>query len=67
MQSLSPVVGQALRLKREPANAHDVHGVAVFYENQVVGHVPYNLAPTVSVFLRRSSTWLASAERIVDG
>ena len=26
---------------------------AVYYENQVVGHVPYNLAPTVSAFLRR--------------
>ena len=25
---------------------------AVYYENQVVGHVPYNLAPTVSAFLR---------------
>ena len=53
MQSWSPVVGQALRLKREPSNAHDVHAVAVYYENQVVGHVPYNLAPTVSAFLRR--------------
>ena len=53
MQSWSPVVGQALRLKREPANAHDVHAVAIYHESQVVGHVPYNLAPTVSAFLRR--------------
>jgi hypothetical protein len=53
MQSWSPVLGQALSIKREPANAHDVHAVAVYYENQVVGHVPYNLAPTVSAFLRR--------------
>ena len=35
MQSFSPVVGQALRLKREPANAHDVHAIPVYYE--VVG------------------------------
>ena len=27
MLSWSPVVGQALRLKREPANAHDAHAV----------------------------------------
>ena len=44
---------QALSIKREPANAHDVHAVAVYYEIQVVGHVPYNLAPTVHAFLRR--------------
>ena len=44
---------QALSIKREPANAHDVHAVAVYYEIQVVGHVPYNLAPTVYAFLRR--------------
>ena len=29
MQSWSPVVGQALRIKREPANANDVHAFAV--------------------------------------
>ena len=49
-KSWSLVVGQALR---EPANSHDVHAVAVYYENQVVVHVPYNLAPTVCTFLRR--------------
>ena len=38
---------QALSIKREPANAHDVHAVAVYYEIQVVGHVP------VYAFLRR--------------
>ena len=65
MQSWSPVVGQALRLKRETANAHDVHAVAIYFENQVVRHVPYNLAPTVSAFLRREVN-KGSAEVTVD-
>ena len=53
MHIWSSVVGQDLTVKREPANVHDVHAVAVYYENEVVVHVPYNLAPTVSAFLRR--------------
>ena len=40
-------------LKREPDNSTDVHAVAVLREGQVVGHIPYNLAPTVELFLRR--------------
>ena len=40
-------------IKREPDNAHDLHAVVVYYGNCVVGHVPYNLAPTLSAFLRR--------------
>ena len=39
---LHAVAGQA----GEPTSSHDVHAV-------VVGHVPYNLAPKVSAFLRR--------------
>ena len=31
----------------------DRNAVAVMKEGQVVGHVPYNLAPIVSLFLRR--------------
>ena len=26
---------------------------AVYYDNDVVGHIPYNLAPKVSAFLKR--------------
>ena len=26
---------------------------AVYYDNEVVGHIPYNLAPKVSAFLKR--------------
>ena len=53
MDSWTPIAGQALVLKREPTNSHDVHAVAVYYDNYVVGHIPYNIAPKVSAFLRR--------------
>ena len=53
METWSPIIGQALRLKREPTNCHNVHAVAIYLEDQVVGHIPYNLAPKVSAFLRR--------------
>lgn len=53
MDCWTPVAGQSLQLKRDPTNSHDVHAVAVYLEDQVVGHVPYNLAPKVSAFLRR--------------
>ena len=33
----TPVIGQTLVLKREPSNSHDVHAVAVYYDNDVVG------------------------------
>ena len=36
-----------------PDNSRDVHAVAALRERQVVGHIPYNLAPTVELFLRR--------------
>lgn len=38
-----------LLLKREPANVVDRNAVA----EQVVGHVPFNLAPSMSNFLKR--------------
>ena len=46
-------VGQELLLKHEPDNSEDSHAVAVLNENVIVGHVPYNLAPVVEMFLRR--------------
>ena len=48
-------VGDMLILKREPDNAKDVHAVAVLKDGQVVGHIPYNLSPTIEMFLRRDS------------
>ena len=49
------MIGQVLRLKREPDNCKDKYGVAIFIEDCVVGHVPYNLAKCVSQFLSRDA------------
>ena len=46
-------VGQELVLKCEPEHSEDSHAVAVLNEDVIVGHVPYNLAPTIERFLRR--------------
>ena len=43
-----------LILQCEPTNIADRNAVAVFREDQVVGHVPFNLAP--SVFEKRQLT-----------
>ena len=40
-------------MKYEPDNSEDSHAVAVLNEDVIVGHVPYNLAPVVEMFLRR--------------
>ena len=53
MDTWTPVLGQALILKREPSNYKNKHAVAVLYDDVIVGHVPYNLAPRFSQFLRR--------------
>ena len=53
MQVWTPVPGKMLILKREPMNVADRNAVAVFKDKQVVGHVPFNLAPSISQFLRR--------------
>ena len=39
--------------KREPTNVQDRHAVAVFKDDATVGHIPYNIAPRFSHFLRR--------------
>ena len=48
-----PEQGQCLLLKWEPGNNKDRHTVAVLKEEEIVGHMPYNLAPAVFQFLRR--------------
>lgn len=53
MDRWTPVTGQELLLKREPSNSYDPHAVAVYLDADLVGHIPYNLAPTLSAFLRR--------------
>ena len=49
----SPVIGESLLVKREPTNSKDVNAVAVHKDNLIVGHVPYNLAQSISHFLKR--------------
>ena len=53
MEVWTPVQDEMLLLKREPTNVADRNAVAVFKEDQVVGHVPFNLAPSISLFLKR--------------
>ena len=48
----NPIQGQTLLL-REPTNAKDKNTVAVLLEDQIVGHVPHNVALYFSQFLRR--------------
>ena len=49
----NPVVGESLLLKREPDNSVDLSAVAVWREDEIVGHVPFNIASVLSQFLRR--------------
>ena len=52
MEDWDTQLGQCLLLKREPGNPCNEHAVAVLNEREIVGHVPYNLAPTF-LFLRK--------------
>lgn len=49
----TPAIVQTLLVKREPTNPKDKNAVAVYEEDCIVGHVPYNLAPCLSRFLAR--------------
>ena len=40
-------------MKRELDNCKDINAVAIYKEDSIVGHVPYNLAPSLSHFLKR--------------
>ena len=42
-----------LLLKQELTNTMDVSAVAVCKENEIVGHVPFNISSLLSQFLRR--------------
>jgi len=53
MDIWTPVEDEMLRLIPEPTNSVDGNAVAVMKEGQVVGHVPFNLSPIISLFLRR--------------
>ena len=53
MDIWTPIEGQTLLVRREPTNSEDNNAVGVFLEDVIVGHVPRNLAPRFSQFLRR--------------
>ena len=40
----------------EPTNRHDIHAVAIYRDTEIVGFVPYNLAPRMSAFLMREQS-----------
>ena len=43
-------------VKIEPMNRHDIqHAVTIYRDAEIVGHVPYNLAPRMSVFFMREN------------
>ena len=46
-------IGEVLPLDREPNNSEDRFAVAIKRTGSVVGHLPFNLAPLASAFLRR--------------
>lgn len=54
MDVWEPRVGEVLALEREPHNVVDQLAVSVVRSGQIVGHVPFNLAPVFSHFLKRS-------------
>ena len=47
------VVGDQLSCAREPGNCRDTFAVAIIKEGITVGHVPRNISPVCSIFLRR--------------
>ena len=53
MDSWTPVIGQTLLVKREPTNPKDKNAVALYEDDSIIGHVPYNLAPYLSRFVTR--------------
>ena len=49
----TPEEGERFNLIREPENINDKYAVSVLKDGLIVGHVPYNLAPRISQFLKR--------------
>ena len=53
-------------MRREPTNVQKPNAVALYREGVIVGHVPHNLAPRLSAFLRRDVN-MAFAQVTGDG
>ena len=66
-----PAIDECVLLVREETNANDSNAVAAILANgTVVGHVPFNLAPLFSQFLRRNcnkGTAKVTGERVNRG
>ena len=54
MDHWDPWNGEVLSLEREPTNPEDQFAVAIKISAETVGHVPFNLSPIISAFLKRS-------------
>ena len=54
LDTWEPQVGEVLALEREPQNIANQFAVSVIRSGCIVGHVPFNLAPLFSHFLKRS-------------
>ena len=59
MEFWTPVIGEMMVVKIEPMNIHDTHAVDIYRDAEIVGHVPYNLAPRMSAFLMRENNAFA--------
>ena len=53
MDIWTPVENEILKLICEPSNSVDRNAVAVMKDGKTVRHVPYNLSPIMSLFLKR--------------
>ena len=54
MDRWDPWIGEVLPLEREPTNPADKCAVSIRKAGETVGHVPFNIAPVVSAFLKRA-------------
>lgn len=54
MDRWDPWFGEVLPLEREPTNPADKCAVSIRKASETVGHVPFNIAPIVSAFLKRA-------------
>ena len=56
MEIWTPVVGEMLGGEdRINQYRHDIHAVAIYRDTKNVCHVPYNLAPRITIFLMREN------------
>ena len=53
MDIWDPTIGEVLPLRPEPTNPNNKFAVAIMRRGDIVGHLPYNLSPIVSAFLKR--------------